>query len=106
MKQVLDILEELTGLPAPRLRLPHGVAMAAGYAENFLSSWLLRRAPRIPLDGVRMSRYKMFVDCGKAIRELGYEPRPVEGALARAVEWFRDAGYIRASVNQRLQQAA
>jgi dihydroflavonol-4-reductase len=106
MKQVLDILEELTGLPAPRLRLPHGVAMAAGYAENFLSSRLLRRAPRIPLDGVRMSRYKMFVDCGKAMRELGYEPQPIEGALARAVEWFRDAGYIRASVNQRLRRAA
>lgn len=106
MKQVLDALEKLTGLPAPRLRLPHAVAMAAGYADNFLSCWLLRRPPRIPLDGVRMSKYKMFVDCSKAMRELGYAPTPVEDALARAVAWFCDAGYVRGSSSRQWRRAA
>ncbi|HEY4683342.1 MAG TPA: hopanoid-associated sugar epimerase [Candidatus Acidoferrales bacterium] len=106
MKQILDALEKLTGLPAPRVRLPHAVAMAAGYAENFLSCWLLRRPPRIPLDGVRMSKYKMFVDCSKAMRELGYAPTPVEDALARAVAWFCDAGYVRGSSSPQWRRAA
>ncbi len=106
MKQILDALEKLTGLPAPRVRLPHAVAMAAGYAENFLSCWLLRRPPRIPLDGVRMSKYKMFVDCSKAMRELGYAPTPVEDALARAVAWFCDAGYVRGSPSPQWRRAA
>ncbi len=106
MKQILDALARITGLPAPRLKLPHAVAMAAAYADNFLSGWLLRRAPRIPLDGVRMSKYKMFVDCSKAMTELGYAPRPVEDALSRAVAWFRDAGYARGSSSRELGRAA
>ncbi len=106
MKQILDMLGKLTGLPAPRLRLPHAVAMAAGYADNFFSRWLLRRAPRIPLDGVRMSKYKMYVDCSKAMRELGHAPKPVEEALARAVAWFRAAGYVRSGSTLELRRAA
>ncbi len=106
MKQILDMLAELTGLPAPRWKLPHAVAMAAGYADHFLSRWLLRKAPRIPLDGVRMSKYKMFVDCSKARRELGYAPKPVEEALSRAVAWFRDAGYVKGRSGRELRRAA
>lgn len=82
------------------------MALAAGYADHFVSRWLLRKAPRIPLDGVRMSKYKMFVDCSKAMRELGYAPRPVEEALSQAVEWFREAGYVRSGSGRELRRAA
>jgi dihydroflavonol-4-reductase len=87
MKELLDALSGVTGLPSPRIRLPLGFALAAGYAENFFCS-ILRREPRIPLEGVRMARYKMFVDCTRDQRELGFEARSIEGALLRAADWY------------------
>ena len=92
LKQVLDILAAISGRPAPRVRLPHALALAAGYADAAVSH-LLRREPRIPLEGVRMARHSMFVDAGKARRELGFAPGPVAAALERAVRWYQANGY-------------
>ena len=92
LKQVLDILAAISGRPAPRVRLPHALALAAGYADAAVSH-LLRREPRIPLEGVRMARHSMFVDSGKARRELGFAPGPVAAALERAVRWYQANGY-------------
>jgi dihydroflavonol-4-reductase len=55
---------------------------------------MLRREPRVTIDAVRMGRKKMFVTSAKAERELGWNPRPVDEALRRAVEWFRANGYV------------
>jgi dihydroflavonol-4-reductase len=90
--EILRTLAPLAQRPAPRLRIPLAVALAAGYADNAVAA-LLGRPPRIPLEGVKMARYKMYVSIEKARRELGYSPGPVEPALARAVEWFRANGY-------------
>ncbi len=92
LKEILDVLARITGRPAPRLRLPHAVAYAAGLAEEWRAR-VTGREPRIPLEGVRMSRHKMFVDCSRAVRELGFAPEPVEAALGRAVAWYRENGY-------------
>jgi dihydroflavonol-4-reductase len=62
------------------------------YANQWLSN-LTGLSPRIPLEGVKMAKYKMHYDCSKAIRELGLPQTPVEVALAKAVKWFRDHGY-------------
>jgi dihydroflavonol-4-reductase len=70
------------------------VALAAGYADEFLSR-LTGREPQIPVEGVRMSRHRMFVQSDKAERELGYRPGAVEPALERAVSWYKGHGYIR-----------
>jgi len=96
LKEILDVLARLSGRPSPRVRLPHAVAMAAGYADQFFSH-LLGRQPRIPLEGVRMARHKMFVDCSKAARELGFEAGPVEAALERAVAWYGRNHYTRSN---------
>ncbi len=93
LKQILDALAVITGRRAPRLRLPHAVALAAGYVDQ-VASFMLRREPRIPLEGVRMSRHKMFVDGSKAERELGFVPGPIEPALERAVRWYEEHGYV------------
>ncbi len=95
LKEILDVLSRITGRPAPRLRLPHAVALAAGYADNLVSR-MLGREPQIPLEGVRMARHKMFVDCSKAERELGFKADSVEQALERAVRWYEKNGYIAA----------
>lgn len=94
LKQILEALAKITGRSAPRVRLPHAVALAAGYADQWFSR-LVGRDPRIPVEGVKMSRHRMFVATGKAERELGYSAGPVEAALARAVSWYQEHGYTR-----------
>ncbi len=87
LKQILDALAPIAGRPAPRLRLPHAVALAAGYADEFMSR-IAGREPKIPVEGVKMSRHRMFVETRKAERELGYARSSVEAALERAVRWY------------------
>ena len=94
LKEILDVLAQISGRPSPRIRLPHSVAMAAGYADHMFSR-MLNRQPRIPLEGVRMARHKMFVDCSKAARELGFQAGSVESALERAVAWYEQHNYVR-----------
>jgi dihydroflavonol-4-reductase len=93
LKQILDALSAITGRPAPRVRLPHAVALAAGYADQLFSR-LAGREPQIPVEGVKMSRHRMFVESDKAARELGYNPTSVEAALERAVRWYEEHGYL------------
>jgi dihydroflavonol-4-reductase len=106
LKQILDALSSITGRPAPRMRLPHAVALAAGYADEWFSR-LTGREPQIPVDGVKMSRHRMFVASDKAERELGYKPSSVEDALVRAVQWYEGNGYIRGrAASKKFAQAA
>ena len=93
LKQVLDILANLTGLPAPKLKIPHGLALGVAYAETVFSR-LIRREPHIPVEGVKIARHLMFVDCSRARRELGFRPGSVAAALERAVRWYEANGYI------------
>jgi len=96
LKELLDMLARVSGHPAARLRLPHWIPMTIGAASTAAAA-LTGRAPRVPLDAVRMSRHRMFFDATKAIDKLGLPQHPVEDALARAVHWFRTKGYIKAA---------
>jgi len=92
MKEALDTLSELTGVPAPRFQVPHAVALGAAHVDE----WIARRTgkpPKAPLAGVRMAAYKMWFLPAKAIRELGLPQTPPEQALADAVAWFRAHGH-------------
>src|SRR5580700_6016960 len=80
LKEILDALSAITGRPAPRVRLPHFVALVAAYSDQWISR-VTGRDPQIPLEGVRMARHRMFVESDKAEKELGYKPGPVEPAL-------------------------
>ncbi len=93
LKQILTRLAAITGGQAPRWRIPHAVAYAAGLASTGWAN-ITGREPRVPIDAVKMARKKVFVSMDKAKRELGYNPEPVDGALKRAVEWFRANGYV------------
>lgn len=94
LKQILDKLGKLTGLPSPRVKLPYVFAFATGVVDEAITGRLLKREPRATVDTVRMGRKKMFASSDKAERELGWKIVPVEGALRRAVEWFRANGYV------------
>ncbi len=94
LQQALAVLEEITAIPAPKLRVPFLVALSASYANEALSR-LTGKPPKAPLAGVRMAKYKMFFNPAKAIRELGLPQTPPRQALIDAVEWFRDHGYTK-----------
>ena len=93
LKQLLDKLAVITGLPSPTVRVPHAAALAFAVLDTAWNGFLLGREPRASVDAVRMSNKKMFVSSARAERELGWRIVPVEGALRRAVEWFRAHGY-------------
>jgi dihydroflavonol-4-reductase len=94
LKQILDRLAAITGLPSPTIRVPYFVAFATGIIDETITGRIRGREPRATIDSVRMGRKKMFVSSTKAERELGWKPSPVDGALRRAVGWFRSNGYV------------
>ena len=93
LKQVLDILAEVSGRPPVRLRIPHWVAMAWAYVDVTLASLGLRKVPTATPEKVQLSRRYEWFDCSKAMKELGYSYRPAREALRKAVEWYRANGY-------------
>ena len=105
LKAMLEMLSKLTGLPAPRLKIPHGLALGVAYA-NTVFSRLMGREPGIPIEGVKIARHMMFVDCSRAPRELGFKAGPVSAALERAVRWYEANGYIAKGRVKRMARAA
>lgn len=104
-KDLLDELERITGQAAPARKIPHGVALLAAYADAVFSR-ATGRAPRIPVEGVRIARHKMFVSDAKARKELGYDSTPVEDALERAVIWYQENGYAGTPQQTRVVRAS
>jgi dihydroflavonol-4-reductase len=94
LKQALDTLAEIAGLPAPRFQLPYLMALGVAYVDETIS-WLSTKPPRVPLAGVRMARRKMWFSPAKAIRELGLPQTPPRQAFEEAVAWFRAKGFVR-----------
>ena len=93
LQQIFEKLEEVSGLGAPKVKIPYAVAYAAGVVTT---AWahVSGIEPRAPLDAVKMARKKMWVRHDKAVQELGYKPGEPTAALRRAVEWFRANGYV------------
>jgi dihydroflavonol-4-reductase len=93
LKQILDKLAAITGLPSPSIRVPYVLALATGVVDEIVTGRIRGREPRATIDAVRMGRKRMFVSSAKAERELGWNRVPVDDALRRAAEWFRENGY-------------
>lgn len=93
--EIFRMLSTMTGVPAPRFRVPYAVAWLAAAAMEG-AALVTRRPPPVPLTAVRMARKRMFFSADKAIRELGLPQTPAETALADAVSWFTDHGYVKA----------
>jgi dihydroflavonol-4-reductase len=93
MKEAFAVLQEITGVPAPKMRVPYSVALGAAFVDEGISA-LTGKPPKAPLAGVRMAKYKMFFNPAKAIRELGLPQTPPRQALADAVDWFRTHGMV------------
>ena len=90
--EVFQRLAALSGVPAPKLRIPYALAYGFALGAEAVARTITKREPRASLTEVRMARKRMFFDSSKARRELGYTPRPVDDALARAIAYYRESG--------------
>lgn len=105
LKAMLDLLSKITGLPAPSLKIPHGLALGVAYMNTAFSR-LVGREPQIPIEGVKIAQHMMFVDCSRAQRELGFKPGSVAAALERAVRWYEANGYVKPRRRRKMLRAA
>ena len=94
LREILSTVAELTGHSGPKVRLPHRALLPVAHAAE---AWarLSDRAPTITVDGVKLSRHKMYFTSHRAEAELGYRARPAREALSDAIQWFRANGYCR-----------
>jgi len=93
MGELLELLSKITELSAPRVKLPYYPILGLSYL-NAAFCKITGATPRMTPDTIRMSRHYMYYDPSKAIRELGFPQTSAEGALQKAVNWFRDNGYV------------
>ena len=93
MQQTFGVLEVITGVPAPKMRIQYFVALTAAHVNEAISLFT-GKPPKAPIAGLRMAKHKMWFNPGKAIRELGLPQTPPTQALADAVEWFRANGFV------------
>ena len=93
LKQILDKMSAITGLPSPTMKVPHSVAMIFAFFDETITGSILGREPRATVEAVRMGKKKMFASSAKAERELDFRVVPVYEALRSAIDWFRAHGY-------------
>jgi dihydroflavonol-4-reductase len=105
LKGLLDVLAGITGLRAPSMKIPHGVALGVAYVDTAFSR-LMGKEPGIPVEGVKIAQHKMFVDASRAVKELGFQPGSVTAALERAVRWYKTNGYVKAGRAKKIKLAA
>jgi dihydroflavonol-4-reductase len=89
MREVVDLLAEITGIPAPRVALPHALLLFLGRINDWLSTNLLHRQPLFPLEAALHARDSQPFSSAKAVEELGYSPRPARAVLEDSVAWFQ-----------------
>ncbi len=93
LREIFQRLSALTGIRTPRIKLPRQAVLPLAHVSTWIADYVTHEPPRIPLEGVRMAKYRMHYDCSKAIRELDLPQTPVERTLDKAVQWFRNHGY-------------
>jgi dihydroflavonol-4-reductase len=94
LSRIFQMLGEIAGLPAPKVKLPYWPVLGLAYVNEFWARYLSRGAPRMSVTAVRMAKKFMYFDHTKAVKYLGWTPTPVRRALEEAVEWFREHNYI------------
>jgi len=94
LAEILAAVAETVGRQPPRIRIPRKALMPFAHVSEAMAR-VTGREPMLTLDGLRMSKNKMFFSSAKAERELGYRARPYRAGIKDAIEWFREAGYLR-----------
>jgi dihydroflavonol-4-reductase len=93
LKQILDKMSAITGIPSPTVKIPFAVAATYAFFEEWITGRIRGKEPRATLEEVRMGRKKMYASSARAQQELGFCIKPVYPAMRTAIEWFRANGY-------------
>jgi dihydroflavonol-4-reductase len=93
LKQILDKMAAITGIPSPTVRIPFGVAATYAFFEEMITGRIRGKEPRATLEEVRMGRKKMFASSARAQQELDFRIVAIYPAMRAAIEWFRTNGY-------------
>jgi dihydroflavonol-4-reductase len=93
LKQILDRMSAITGLPSPTMKVPHAVALAFAFFDENITGKVRGKEPRATVEAVRMGRKVMFASSAKAERDLGFRVLPIYNAMRAAIEWFIAHGY-------------
>ena len=94
LKEMLQILSSVTGKPAPKFAVPHFIPLTVAFMDEMILAHYFGKTPQVSYYSVQMSRHAMYYDSSKAVRELGLPASPIEGAIEKAVSWFRANGYV------------
>tara|TARA_B100000315_G_scaffold210670_1_gene207089 strand:- start:3225 stop:4217 length:993 start_codon:yes stop_codon:yes gene_type:complete len=94
LKEILDSVARIVDRPPPKFKLPHNLVLAIAHAAELAAKLRGNAEPFVTVDGVRMSKKKMFFDSARAREELGYSPRPAEDSIEDAIAWFKANGYL------------
>ena len=94
LRELLEKISKFTGRPSPKIRISPDIILPLAYLVEALAR-ITKKEPFMTVDGVKMSKKKMFFSIEKAKRELGYMPRPVDKAIKDSIDWFKKKGYIR-----------
>jgi len=93
LREIFQQIAEITGANPPRLRLPHNLILPVAYLAEGIAS-ITKKEPRLTVDGIQLAKKYMFFSIDKAVRDLGFRPRPAKDALTDAVQWFRENDYF------------
>jgi Nucleoside-diphosphate-sugar epimerases len=94
VKELFNLLEKVTGIPSPKIKIPYSVAFASGFFVERVLGMSFPNYVTMDVDSVKLSKYKWYYDSSKAVRELGFPQTPVEESLRRTVNWFGENGYL------------
>ncbi len=93
LKEICDLMSQISGIPAPKIKIPREAVLPLAYVNKWISDYITKKPPLIPLDGVKMAKKYMYFDSTKAIKELGLPQTPIEIAMEKAIWWFKDNRY-------------
>ena len=94
IRSVFEYLAKLTGVPAPRWRVPYPIALGAAYVSEIWADMVTHRIPAASVTGVKLTRRRMHFDARRSLEELGLATRPIPDSIAEAVDWFRHVGWF------------
>jgi hypothetical protein len=103
LREILKLLAEITGLRAPKIKIPYHIALGTAYFSEGLSR-LTRRPPAVEVEAVQLGKKMMFFTAQKAVQELGLPQTPVRIALHKAVRWYLEHGYVREKIHRRIEK--
>lgn len=95
LTEIFKFLEEISGISAPRIKISYSLLLNFAYFEETMSSLFLKKRPLMPSEGVKFCRAPIRFDNAKAVKELGFALTPIKDTLRKAVDWYRENGYVK-----------